>query len=402
VQRSTRERATSVVSLSAATLLIVLPALGVLGTAMHGVPYVGLVTAFVPWYVPWLMVAVLAGAALALLSRRWRAYTAALIVLAVVTIAGASVITTRMTAAVEHAGADIDLIDTFGIGARESAPDAEAAYTTFDGEPLGLSVYLPPGASAQGSAPVLVFVHGGGWVAGDRTAHSADLRWFAEQGWLTISIDYTLSAADRHLWDVTQSQIGCALTWVAANAQRYGGDPRRLSLSGDSAGGNLAINTAYLAATGALPSSCGGRVPPVGAVSALYPVVDPAEFYNNDDPAFGRTARDMAGAYTGGSPQQFPQRYAAITSATYISAAAPPTLIILGEADHLVPTAGTYRFTEQARAAGVDVGLVSVPYADHVFDGRAGSIGQQAYRQLTAHWLRAHGQAPSQETALPG
>jgi hypothetical protein len=69
VQRSTRERATSVVSLSAATLLIVLPALGVLGTAMHGVPYVGLVTAFVPWYVPWLMVAVLAGAALALLSR---------------------------------------------------------------------------------------------------------------------------------------------------------------------------------------------------------------------------------------------------------------------------------------------------------------------------------------------
>ena len=245
-----------------------------------------------------------------------------------VTIAGASVITTRMTAAVEHAGADIDLIDTFGIGARESAPDAEAAYTTFDGEPLGLSIYQPSGASTQNRAPVLVFVHGGGWVAGDRAAHSADLRWFAEQGWLTISVDYTLSTAERHLWDVTQSQIGCALAWVAANAQRYGGDPRRLSLSGDSAGGNLAINTAYLAAAGRLPSSCGGRVPAVGAVSALYPVVDPAGFYNNDDPAFGGTARDMAGAYTGGSPQQFPQRYAAISSATYISAAAPPTLII--------------------------------------------------------------------------
>ncbi len=377
-----------------ATPLIVLPALGVLGTAMPGVPYLGLATAFVPWYVPWLTVAVLAGAALALLGRRRGAFTAALIVLAVVTIAGASVITTRMTAAVEHAGADVDLIDTFGIGAKESAPDAEAAYTTFDGKPLGLSIFRPAGSSTQDRAPVLVFVHGGGWVAGDRTAHSADLRWFAEQGWLTVSIDYALSTADRHLWDVTQSQIGCALAWVAANAQRYGGDPRRLSLSGDSAGGNLAINTAYLAATGGLPSSCGGRVPAVGAVSALYPVVDPAGFYNNEDPALGGTARDMAGAYTGGSPQQFPQRYAAISSATHISAAAPPTLIILGEADHLVPTAGTYRFTEQARAAGVEVELVSVPYADHVFDGRPGSIGQQAYRQLTARWLRTHGQAP--------
>ncbi|MDT5001241.1 MAG: acetyl esterase, partial [Mycobacterium sp.] len=73
---------------------------------------------------------------------------------------------------------------------------------------------------------------------------------------------------------------------------------------------------------------------------------------------------------------------------------APPTLILMGAADHLVPTEGTYRFTDQARAAGVDVELVAVPYADHVFDERTGSVGQQAYRQLTAKWLREHGQAP--------
>ena len=72
----------------------------------------------------------------------------------------------------------------------------------------------------------------------------------------------------------------------------------------------------------------------------------------------------------------------------------PPTLMILGGADHLVPNAGAYRFAEQARAAGVQVELVTVPYADHGFDARPGSIGQQAYRQLTAQWLRSHGQAP--------
>jgi acetyl esterase/lipase len=132
-------------------------------------------------------------------------------------------------------------------------------------------------------------------------------------------------------------------------------------------------------------------MPRVAAVSAVYPVVDPAGFYDNRDPALGGRSRGMVGAYTGGSPQQFPDRYAAIASDTHISAAAPPTLVIVGEADHLVPVVGTLRFVAQARAAGVDVELVAVPYADHVFDGRRGSIGEQAYRQLTARWLRDHG-----------
>jgi acetyl esterase len=129
-------------------------------------------------------------------------------------------------------------------------------------------------------------------------------------------------------------------------------------------------------------------------VSAVYPMVDPAGFFGNDVPALGGTSRGMVGAYTGDSPQQFPDRYTRISSNSYITAAAPPTMILVGEADHLVPVDGTYRFVEQARAAGVDVDLVTVPYADHVYDGRRGSIGAQAYRQLTARWLRDHGLSP--------
>jgi acetyl esterase len=384
-----------VVLLIVAGLLVAPPALAVLGTFLADVPYVGLAAAYVPWYLPWLTVASVAGGVLALVHWRIRhsRIAAAFAVVAALTVAGASVITARMTAAVEHAGADVSLIDTFGIGTpRQVAPDDEATYTTFDGEPLRLSIYRPGGSGSR--APVLVYVHGGGWVAGDRSAHSTDMRWFAEQGWLVVSVDYVLSSADRHLWDVTQDQIGCALGWIVDNGPRYGGDPTRLSLSGASAGGNLAINTAYLSAAGRLRSSCGGTMPKVGAVSAMYPVVDPAGFYANDDPALGGTSRGMAVAYIGGSPQEFPDRYARISSDTHITAAAPPTLIVVGEADHLVPVDGTYRFADQARAAGVDVELVAVPYADHVFDGRRGSIGQQAYRQLTARWLRDHGQAP--------
>ncbi|MEO3759619.1 hypothetical protein ABGB19_15190 [Mycobacterium sp. B14F4] len=112
------------------------------------------------------------------------------------------------------------------------------------------------------------------------------------------------------------------------------------------------INTAYLDATGTLRSSCGGRPPTVAAVSTMYPAMDPAGLWHNDDPVVGGQARATVGAYTGGSPEQFPKRYEQIASATHISAAAPPTLIVAPRSDHLVPVGGTYRFVERARAAG--------------------------------------------------
>jgi acetyl esterase/lipase len=169
-----------------------------------------------------------------------------LVVVAVLALTGASVIVGRMTAAVENAGAEVDLGSLFTLSrSHTAAPDAEVQYTSYEGESLSVSIFRPRAATAP--APVLVFVHGDGWVAGDRLAHSTDLRWFADQGWLTISVGYTLSLADRHQWDVTQRQIGCALAW-GDHAAAYGGDPRRLSMSGDSAGGNLAINSANLAA----------------------------------------------------------------------------------------------------------------------------------------------------------
>ncbi|SEH52786.1 Acetyl esterase/lipase [Mycolicibacterium rutilum] len=375
--------------------LVAVPAVAVLGMYLPSVPYLGLATAFAPWYLGWLIVAAAAGGLLAaaLWWRRRARWSALVAVTAVLAVAGASVIAARMTAAVEAAGARLDLPALLTLGSvRPVAPDAEEVYSSFDGKPLSLNIHRPPGGDRP--APVLVFVHGGGWVAGDRGAHSDDLRWFADRGWLTISVGYSLSSPSRHLWDVLHGQIACALTWVGDNAARYGGDAQRLSLTGDSAGGNLAINVAYLRAADRLRSSCGGAVPAVAAVSALYPAVDPAALYDNDYPVTGPRARAMAAAYTGGSPDQYPQRYRSIASATHISAAAPPTLIVLPESDHLVPPAETVTFVDQAHAVGVQTQLVTVPFADHVFDARPGSIGKQAYRQLTDRWLRAHGQAP--------
>jgi acetyl esterase/lipase len=215
------------------------------------------------------------------------------------------------------------------------------------------------------------------------------MRWFADRGWLVLSIDYSLSSPRRHLWNVTQGQVGCALSWVAENATAYGGDAQRLSLTGDSAGGNLAINTAYLRSAGQLPSACGGVAPDVDAVSVLYPAVHLAGIYD-----YSSAGRRFVTNYIGGSPKQLAERYAAVDSIEKINPNAPPTLILTGEADDLVSVDDIDAFAQRARDVGVNIKLVRFPHANHAFDLLPGSIGQQAYRQLTDQWLRAHGQQP--------
>jgi acetyl esterase len=190
---------------------------------------------------------------------------------------------------------------------------------------------------------------------GDRFEGGTNLYWFTERGWLALSIDYTLSSVDRHLWDTTTSQVGCAMAWTVANATRLGGDPARISLLGSSAGGNLAINAAYLANAGRLESSCGGSVPRVAAVSALYPPVDLASAWASRVPAISDMARQFNTYYVGGSPQQFPERYRFVASANHINAAAPQTLAIFGANDHLVPPDATDRFAQRHREHPIPV-----------------------------------------------
>ena len=144
-----------------------------------------------------------------------------------------------------------------------------------------------------------------------------------------------------------------------------GGDPDRLFAFGDSAGGALALTATYAAAAGVAESSCGGTVPRVRAVAAEYPAVDPTTFYENSNPLFRGLARQMVGGYLGGSPREYPERARFVSSATYVTPEAPPTLIFLVENDHLVPIAGALDFIKRAERVGVNVQTVRFPWADH-------------------------------------
>lgn len=312
--------------------------------------------------------------------------------LAALSLAGAAFIVGSTIAAVNAAGGHIDALATFQLGKMDQPPpDRVETVTVADGKELKAAIYRPP---SDAPAPVFTYIHGGGFMLGTNTETAADLRWFADNGWLVISIDYRLFGANDPTWNKAPVDVACGLAWVEANAGELGGDLGRLVLAGDSAGGNLAINLAYGVSQGLTQSDCGPLSRP-SAVVVQYPAVDPVATYERGFPVEGFEPQMLMRGYVGGTPAEFPDRIKAISSASYITDKAPPTLIIEPERDALVVSDGVYNFADAARAAGVDLTLVRIPFASHVYNQiAANSLGNQARRTITEHWLEQRGLAP--------
>src|SRR5438094_6870637 len=134
--------------------------------------------------------------------------------------------------------------------------------------PLGaipLRVYRPAGVPDSTRLPVHVFFHGGGWVIGDIETHDVVCRQLtAEAGVSVISVDYRL--APEHKFPAAVNDAWAATRWIVAHAAELGVDGGRLSVGGDSAGGNLAAVVALLARDAGAPA--------IGLQVLLYPVTD--------------------------------------------------------------------------------------------------------------------------------
>jgi acetyl esterase/lipase len=381
-----------------ATLLIAIAASVVAAAFAPGIPYLSVAGAFLQFFIdwPWAVILALIGGGLAFHQSRVRHNRFATLLWwpAAATAIGGAVITARIVSALAAAGADLHALGSLDpIPVRPETPPEDVTYLTSGSVPLVLSVYRPHAATTR-MAPVLFNIHGGGWTGGSRRDQAAEWAWFARHGWLVISADYSLSSKDRHLWNVVPGELGCALAWVAQHAAQYGGDPDRLALTGGSAGGNLAINVAYMANAGTLTSACGGTVPKVRAVSALVPATTPAAGWDGTVPFFGPGDRRLLEAYLGGSPTEYPDRYQFVSAEAHLSATSPPTLMIAGGIDHVVPTPSIDAFARVAEARGATIRLVHFPYGDHGFAAPPNGLGSQAYRQLTVSWFRRYGLVP--------
>ena len=112
-----------------------------------------------------------------------------------------------------------------------------------DNNDLPIRIYTP--VSVTTALPVGIFFHGGGWVIGSLESHDHMCRYLAhEAGCIIVSVDYRL--APEHKFPAGLEDCLAATRWVAAEAENFGGDPARLAVVGDSAGGNLAASVALV------------------------------------------------------------------------------------------------------------------------------------------------------------
>lgn len=128
--------------------------------------------------------------------------------------------------------------------------------------PLHAKLYKPA-APMAGRLPVIVYFHGGGWVIASSAVYDSSPRALVrETGAMVISVDYRLAPEAK--FPAQHDDAVAAYRWVIASAASLGGDPTRLILAGESAGGNMAVATAIAARDGGLTAP--------KAVLAVYPV----------------------------------------------------------------------------------------------------------------------------------
>jgi acetyl esterase len=236
---------------------------------------------------------------------------------------------------------------------------------------------------AAGLAPCLVFFHGGGWVIGDLDSHDVVCRKLADAGQLiVISVDYRL--APEHKFPAAVDDAITATAWIAANARQLGIDASKLSVGGDSAGGNLAAVVSLAARDGNGPAIAGQVL--------IYPATDFAMTHpSHREPETSillthSVIKWFSDHYLNGAADAADWRASPARAATL--AGLPPAYVLTAGADPLRDEGNEY--AQRLKDAGVPVTYRSFPGQFHGFI-TMGKLLQQANVAAAeiGDWLKA-------------
>jgi acetyl esterase len=211
---------------------------------------------------------------------------------------------------------------------NQNLPEIGAFYEAVELRPgLTADVSVPKG---NGPHPVVVYLHGGGWIGGSPRTHRKLGMQFAEAGFLTINVDYRL--APEHPFPAGLDDCIYAVKWTGENANRWNGDVSRLAVGGDSAGGNLTAATV----TSLAAEKYAGPAKPKAAL-LIYGVFDfPAVLARDSNAA---ALDGMVRAYAGAGYPAILEDPRVSPLRAVKSGAMPPSFIICGTADTLLPEA---------------------------------------------------------------
>ncbi len=221
----------------------------------------------------------------------------------------------------------------------------------------------PPAAGA----PVLVYIHGGAWVLGDKREQGLPMLYeLARRGWVTVSVNYGLGPRTR--WPGQVVDCKRALAWVKAHVAEHGGDPGFVAVSGGSAGGHLAALLALTPGVVAWQPGFEDADTSVAACVPFYGVYDCTG--GGDDRGYAWALRRLLELRVFPAHQRDdPEAYRDASPLCHVRQDAPPFLVLHGVNDTLVPVAEARRFVAALRqVSDQPVVYAELPGAQHGFD----------------------------------
>ncbi|MDD3356499.1 MAG: alpha/beta hydrolase [Dysgonamonadaceae bacterium] len=229
-------------------------------------------------------------------------------------------------------------------------------YKNVYGKSLQIDLYKPKNAGEP--LPLLLFIHGGGWKSGKRSDYMVYLISFAEKGYMTGTVSYRLKRDS--IYPASVEDVSDAVEWVFKNGENFGYDPHRVALIGGSAGAHLSMLAAYgwRGSRSQMDSIANNNQ--IKAVVDIYGPVDLTDDYAQ--------TQSLVTGFMGHSYREKPELYKEASPITYLSKSAPPTLILHGTSDKLVPIHQSDTLKSRLDELEVPCEYYKLPFWPHAMD----------------------------------
>lgn len=243
-----------------------------------------------------------------------------------------------------------------------------------------MDLYIP--AKAVKPMPVILWIHGGAWLMGNKEDTPA--LFFMKSGYAVASINYRFSSAA--IFPAQIEDAKAAVRWLRANADKYHLDPDRIAAFGNSAGGHLA---ALLGTTGDVKPLEGnlGNANQSSKVQAVVDWCGPSDFISIEEQGDANNQlrpgdpKGPVAKLFGGLPSKKPELAASASPMTFVSNDDPPFLIMHGDHDNVVPIKQSSDFYEVLKAAKVKV-------VYHVVKNGGHNFFSPENLQIVENWLK--------------
>ena len=236
---------------------------------------------------------------------------------------------------------------------REFRTTPNVTYLTANGWEGKLDIHVP---RSEGPHPAFVYFHGGAHVFGSKESSFLTLLPYLEMGWAVVNVEYRLAPV-AHAPAAVEDCL-CAVRWVIENGEDYGIDADRLVLTGNSAGGHLALAAGMIPSSTGLDRQCPGAPIEVAGIVNWYGITDVLERLE------GPHSRPGTVQWFGSNPDRR-ELAQFLSPLTYVREGLPAIITIHGDADPRIPHTQAIRLHEGLEGKGVPNRLITIPGGGH-------------------------------------